>query len=58
MLIDCSTDDIILEINELQIERENLLKNYKNYKIDSHEFNEQLMKLNERLVYLSNIKKN
>lgn len=57
MLIDCSTDDLILEINELQIERESLLLKSKNYKTDPSEFNEQLMKLNERLVYLSNMKR-
>jgi GTP-sensing pleiotropic transcriptional regulator CodY len=57
MLFDCSTDDLILEINELQIERENILNQFRNYKTFPNEYNEQLMKLNERLVYLSNIKR-
>ncbi len=57
MLLDCSTDDLILEINELQIERENILNQTRNYKTFPPQYNEQLMKLNERLVYLSNIKR-
>ena len=59
IILDCSIDDIQFEINELQEQRSLLLKKYENmhYLNISNEDNAILLKLNEKLVYLSNVKR-
>ena len=51
-------DDIQFEINDLQDQRTQLLKKYNTYYTKmSNDDNNKLLKLNEKLVYLSNIKR-
>jgi hypothetical protein len=59
ILLDCSMDDIQFEINDLQDQRTQLLEKYKNtyYTKMSNDDANKLLKLNEKLVYLSNIKR-
>jgi len=58
ILLDCSMDDIQFEINDLQDQRTQLLKKYNTYYTKmSNDDNNKLLKLNEKLVYLSNIKR-
>ncbi len=59
ILLDCSMDDIQFEINELHEQRSLLLKKYENmhYLNISAEDSTILLKLNEKLVYLSNVKR-